>query len=58
MKKGIMLKQTVKNNIYACKLLGSASKTRAFHSVILSAVHYFDWLFLFCCVYAVCFECD
>lgn len=45
MKKEITLKQAVKNNIYACKLLGSVSKTRAFHSVILSAVHYFDWFF-------------
>lgn len=45
MKKEITLKQAVKNNIYACKFLGSVSKTRAFHSVILSAVHYFDWLF-------------
>ncbi len=44
-KKEITLKQALKNNIYACRLLGSVSRSRTVHSVIKAALEYFDWIF-------------
>ncbi len=44
-KKEITLKQALKNNIYACRLLGSVSKSRTVHSIIKAALEYFDWIF-------------
>lgn len=44
-KKEITLKQALKNNIYACRMLASVSKSRTVHSVIKAAVYYFDWIF-------------
>ena len=44
-KKEITLKQVLKNNIYACRLLAYVSRSRTVHSVIKAAVYYFDWIF-------------